>query len=106
MAVRLTLLSAVLLIAGVAVADPSINDTQLPSTYMPTGEQMYKLYCATCHGADARGNGPLAAMLKTPPPDLTTLSKRHAGKFPHDYVANVIEFGPGVSSHGSSDMPT
>jgi mono/diheme cytochrome c family protein len=106
MAVRLALASAVLLIAGVAVAGPSINDTQLPSTYMPTGEQMFKQYCATCHGADARGNGPLATMLKTPPPDLTTLSKRHAGKFPYDYVANVIEFGPGVSAHGSSDMPT
>jgi mono/diheme cytochrome c family protein len=102
----LVLLSAVLLIAGVGAANPSINDSQLPSTYMPTGEQIYKQYCATCHGADARGNGPLAAVLKTPPPDLTTLSKRHAGKFPYDYVADVIRFGPGVSAHGSSDMPT
>lgn len=106
MAVRLALLSAVLLISGVAVAGPNINDTQLPSTYMPTGEQMFKQYCATCHGVDARGNGPLAVMLKTVPPDLTTLSRRHAGKFPYEYVANVIEFGPGVSAHGSSDMPT
>ena len=94
MAVRsLALLSGVLLIAGVALAGPSIDDSQLPPTYMPTGEQMYKQYCATCHGADARGNGPLAVMLKTPPPDLTTLSRRHAGKFPYDYVADVIEFG-------------
>ena len=60
----LALLSAVLLIAGVAVAGPNINDTQLPPTYMPTGEQMFKQYCATCHGADARGNGPLAVMLE------------------------------------------
>jgi mono/diheme cytochrome c family protein len=102
----LVLLSGVLLIAGVAVAGPTINDSQLPSTYMPTGEQIYKQYCATCHGADARGNGPLAAMLKTQPPDLTKLSQRHGGKFPYDYVASVIEFGPGVSAHGSSDMPT
>jgi mono/diheme cytochrome c family protein len=67
---------------------------------------MYKYYCAACHGADAKGNGPTASTLKTPPPDLTTLAKRHNGKFPYDYVSSILRFGPGTSAHGSSDMPT
>jgi len=99
-------LAALLLIACVAGAGLSVDPTQLPPTYMPTGEQTYKQYCAACHGVDAKGRGPLAPLLKTPPPNLTTLAKRHLGKFPYDYVASVLEFGPGVSAHGSSDMPT
>ena len=98
--------AALLLIACVAGAGLSVDPTQLPPTYMPTGEQTYKQYCAACHGVDAKGRGPLAPLLKTPPPNLTTLAKRHLGKFPYDYVASVLEFGPGVSAHGSSDMPT
>ena len=48
----------------------------------------------------------MASLLITPPPDLTTLAKRHLGKFPYDYVSSVLEFGPGLTAHGSSDMPT
>jgi mono/diheme cytochrome c family protein len=101
---QLIMVSALLGAVSVAAARP-IDDT-LPSTYTPTGEQMYKQYCAVCHGSDAKGQGPLAAMLKTPPPDLTTLKRRHMGKFPTEYVKNILEFGPGPSAHGSSDMPT
>jgi mono/diheme cytochrome c family protein len=66
---------------------------------------MYQEHCATCHGADARGSGPLASLLKTPPADLTLLTKHHGGKFPKEYVSSVLEFGPGPTAHGSSDMP-
>jgi hypothetical protein len=48
----------------------------------------------------------MSAVLKTPPPDLTHLSRRHEGKFPEEYVRAVLEFGPGPSSHGSADMPS
>ena len=107
MAIRpLVLVTALLSIACVVGAALVVDQAQLPPTYMPSGEQMYKQYCAACHGADAKGHGPLASLLITPPPDLTTLAKRHLGKFPYDYVSNVLEFGPGLSAHGSSDMPT
>jgi mono/diheme cytochrome c family protein len=107
MAIRpLIVLGALLSIAGVAGAALSIDQSQLPPTYMPSGEQTYKQYCGACHGADARGSGPMARLLTTPPPDLTTLAKRHQGKFPYEYVSSILEFGPGVPAHGSSDMPT
>jgi mono/diheme cytochrome c family protein len=95
-----------ILIASVTDGGRTVNEGQLPSNYMPTGEQMYKQYCAACHGKDGKGHGPLAVVLKTPPADLTTLAKHHDGKFPYDYVTNVLEFGPGFPAHGSSDMPT
>lgn len=103
----LILAGALAFIACVVVAGSgsAINDT-LPPTYMPSGEQMFKQYCAVCHGADARGMGPLAAALKTPPPDLTTLAKHHLDKFPRAYVISILQFGPGANAHGSSDMPT
>jgi mono/diheme cytochrome c family protein len=97
----------VLSIFGVAGAknQPSVDET-LPSNYVPSGKVMYKQYCATCHGSEAKGNGPLASLLKVRPPDLTKLAQRHAAKFPYNYVSSVLQFGPGPSAHGSSDMPT
>ncbi|MBI3003543.1 MAG: cytochrome c, partial [candidate division NC10 bacterium] len=34
------------------------------------GERLFLIYCALCHGADARGGGPVATKF-VPPPDLT-----------------------------------
>lgn len=79
--------------------------SQLPPTYVPSGKTMYKQFCAACHGADGKGRGPATPTLNTRVPDLTTLAKRHDGKFPYDYVTSVLRFGPGFSAHGSSEMP-
>lgn len=78
---------------------------QLPLAYVPSGRQMFKEYCAACHGADGKGRGPASASLRVPPADLTTLSQRYAGNFPVKYVTHVLRFGPGVSAHGSGEMP-
>ena len=58
-----------------------------------TGEDSFMFYCAPCHGLAARGDGPVARSLKTPPPDLTLLTKRYGGTFPR---ADVISFVTGV----------
>lgn len=80
-------------------------DDQLPPTFVPSGKQIYKDYCAACHGFDGKGGGPAASSLNKRPPNLTTLSKRHGGKFPDEYVKGVLLFGPGYSAHGASEMP-
>ena len=104
---RIVLLSILLLaISAAAHANPAPDDNRLPTNYVPSGEQMFKQYCAACHGANAKGNGPVRAALKIPAANLTTLAKRHGGDFPYEYVTGVLRFGPGVSSHGSADMPT
>ena len=84
---------------------PTANKAVAPRTTAASGKQPYMHYCASCHGADARGDGPAASVLKTAPPDLTTLAKRHDGKFPYDYVSDVLRFGTRINAHGSSDMP-
>lgn len=56
-------------------------------------------------GEDGKGNGPAAIALKPPPSDLTTLSKRHEGKFPAVYVFALVKFGRSLAAHGSLDMP-
>jgi len=95
----------VVCIAGARGGQPV--DETLPSNYVPSGKQMYTQYCASCHGIDAKGQGPFTHMLKVPPPDLTTLAKRHGGKFPEEYVSNILTFGPGANDlHGTADMPT
>jgi mono/diheme cytochrome c family protein len=107
MAARLSILLCVLMVVVCAAArqDPIVAKVQLPPTYVPSGKVMYKQYCAACHGADGKGRGPAASSLNTRPADLTTLAKRHDGKFPHDYVSGVLRFGQGYSAHGSSEMP-
>jgi mono/diheme cytochrome c family protein len=92
--------------ARAQIIPPVPNQWQLPPEYIPAGEVMYGQYCAACHGSDAKGNGPAAVSLKVPPPNLTTLAKRHEGKFPAEYVSTILLFGPGTTSHGSAGMPT
>jgi mono/diheme cytochrome c family protein len=79
--------------------------SQFPPTYVPSGRTMFKQYCAACHGADGKGRGPASPALRKQVPDLTSLTKRHLGKFPYDYVVSVLRFGPGFSAHGSAEMP-
>jgi mono/diheme cytochrome c family protein len=70
-----------------------------------SGKEMYTSYCAVCHGTDGKGNGPAAEALKTPPPDLTILSKNNAGKYPALKVSSAIRGDARVAAHGSKDMP-
>ena len=105
---RAVLFTTLLFVTCVAGArGRSAADDTLPSDYVPSGKVMFKQYCAVCHGVAAKGDGPYALMLKVPPANLTTLAKRHEGKFPYDYVSDVLRFGPGPNIlHGTSDMPT
>ena len=104
---RTVLFGIVILVACAAAGQnkPATEKAVAPRTTAVSGKQTYMHYCASCHGVDARGNGPAAFVLKTPPPDLTTLAKRHGGKFPYEYVSDVLRFGTRIVAHGSSDMP-
>jgi mono/diheme cytochrome c family protein len=70
----------------------------------PSGAQLYKQDCAACHGNDLKGNGPAPYPFRAPP-DLTTLARRHGGKFPDDYVSNVLLNGVIMPAHGPAEMP-
>jgi mono/diheme cytochrome c family protein len=70
------------------------------------GPNLYKAYCAVCHGADAKGDGPMAMFLKTPPSDLTRISARNRGMFPLEKVRRIIAGEDAVATgHGTRQMP-
>jgi len=68
--------------------------------------EMFKTYCASCHGVDGKGRGPAAEALKVPPADLTVLKQKNNGKFPAGTVTRIIEGADTIPAHGSTDMPT
>ncbi|MGP0073197.1 MAG: c-type cytochrome [Bryobacteraceae bacterium] len=70
------------------------------------GDNLYKTYCASCHGEDAKGNGPMAAWLKVPPSDLTRIAARNGGDFPLARVDRIISGEEALpSGHGTRAMP-
>lgn len=68
------------------------------------GATLYQWYCASCHGADADGAGPMAPVLLVPPTDLTGLAAAQSGVFPLLRVVQRIDGTDPLVSHGS-DMP-
>ena len=100
---------AALLVGGFAVMPVAGQKTGPGTPPLATdsmyGPDLYRHYCATCHGRDARGKGPVAAALKETPPDLTVLAESKNGIFPAREVEAIIRGGGAVDAHGSSDMP-
>ncbi|MFZ4986062.1 MAG: c-type cytochrome [Blastocatellia bacterium] len=68
------------------------------------GRRLYAQYCASCHGMDGKGAGPVAASLKVAPTDLTMIAKSH-GSFDRLKVENSINGELNIGAHGSSEMP-
>jgi len=64
------------------------------------GPALYKDYCASCHGADGKGFGPMSQWLKIKSPDLTRLSIRESGKFPLARVERIILGEVDITSGG------
>jgi len=85
--------------------EKTIKKTPIQQSNSTSGKQMFADYCAPCHGLSAKGDGPAASALKTPPADLTQLTKKNNGKFPMDHVMNVLRQGSPSASHGNTDMP-
>ena len=69
------------------------------------GRAIYLQYCASCHGLDATGNGPMAPTLSIPPANLRKLSERYGNPLPADQIARFIDGRNEVKAHGPRDMP-
>ena len=81
-----------------------IKEVPISPTSAGSGKEMFDAYCASCHGMDAKGNGPAAAALKAQPTDLTLLAEKNGGKFPTRRVIGSIQ-DVTQNVHGSKDMP-
>ena len=102
----LTALAAVFA-ASMGYANQSSVRVVIPvnKTTPTSGKLMYTNYCASCHGIDGRGHGPVATELKMPPTDLTMQSRNNRGKFPDTHIVTVLQFGAEIPAHGSAEMP-
>lgn len=69
------------------------------------GASLFRTYCVSCHGKEAKGDGPLAEHLRFHPPDLTLLAKHNKGKFDGEKVHRIVDGREPVKGHGGPDMP-
>jgi hypothetical protein len=70
-----------------------------------SGAELYRVFCASCHGQKARGDGPMAETLKSAVPDLTRIAARNGGTFPAERVREVIDGQNLPRAHGAREMP-
>jgi mono/diheme cytochrome c family protein len=70
-----------------------------------SGAYLYRTFCASCHGERGKGDGPVAPLLVTRPPDLTTIAARAAGRFNQPEVFAAIDGRRRVRGHGPAEMP-
>ena len=103
----LAILATIVLLSSATLLSQQTKIKKAPARYTSpaSGQEMYTAYCASCHGRDAKGDGPAAKALKVPPANLTELAQKNNGKFPVDHVEAVLDGKQEVMAHGSKDMP-
>jgi hypothetical protein len=96
-AVRCSVFLALTLLAGC--------QTQPAALQSLSGSQLYGQLCASCHGVAAKGDGPVAPLIKIDAPDLTRLADRDGGEFPTEDVRRTIDGRFDRPAHGAREMP-
>ena len=96
---------ALFIAAAHAGAIVRADDNGAGSQLSTRGAALYRTNCASCHGVSARGDGPMAEVMRQRPPDLTNIRRRHHGAFPRDLVARIIDGRQAVRGHGGAGMP-
>jgi len=90
-----------LMIAGLTVGFAGATQAE----DIDIGKSEFQSSCASCHGADGKGKGPVSEQLKVQPSDLTTLAKSNGGVFPTKAVYETIYGSKKVPAHGTREMP-
>lgn len=100
-----TFVVAFAVVAAVQDVPPTVRKKAMDPVPSVQGRYNFVAYCASCHGPDGKGQGPVVPALKVPVPDLTTITRRH-GKFDAIAIERVITGEDRVpAAHGSLDMP-
>jgi mono/diheme cytochrome c family protein len=95
-----------LLVSASFAQNPKEEDQPARLINSLQGADLYKAYCAVCHGSDAKGNGPMSKSLRSAPPDLTRIAELNGGSFPAVWIRNVISGEEALGAgHGTREMP-
>jgi mono/diheme cytochrome c family protein len=81
-------------------ADNNVNQNDVRD-----GQKYFVRYCASCHGTNGTGDGPVAKSLSKPPANLRLLSDRFGSPLPAAKLAELIDGRDAVRAHGTADMP-
>jgi hypothetical protein len=101
-----TLCPLILCLPGLAQKQTPLGPDTTHLIHSMDGKELYKEYCASCHGLDGKGIGPMTEWLKIKSPDLTRLSMREGGKYPMARVQKIILGEQNTTSgHGTREMP-
>ncbi len=90
------------LLAALALVGLNAHSDEAPDM---SGAELYRVFCASCHGKQARGDGPVASVLKSKVPDLTRIAARNGGTFPTERVRDTIDGRNLPRGHGTREMP-
>jgi mono/diheme cytochrome c family protein len=93
--------------AGVAVfcSALAVSAARAPSKNDVEGRVLYTRYCASCHGLDADGHGPVASVLVHPTANLRRLAEQYGRPLPRDRIARWIDGREELAAHGTREMP-
>ncbi len=69
------------------------------------GRKYFVRYCASCHGTDGAGDGPVAKSLARPPANLRLLADKYGLPLPAARIAEFIDGRDASRAHGTADMP-
>jgi mono/diheme cytochrome c family protein len=69
-----------------------------------SGQDLYRRFCASCHGVEGHGDGPVAASLRVEVPDLTRTASRGSTDA-RDRIVRIIDGRYIVGAHGTRVMP-
>jgi mono/diheme cytochrome c family protein len=70
-----------------------------------SGQELYMRFCASCHGEEGHGDGPVASAISVTVPDLTGIMQRQGDQFPQQKLREIIDGRSVVIAHGTRYMP-
>lgn len=101
--VAASILVAILMFAPGLITPAAAQEQDYSQT--SAGREVFRTYCASCHGTNGMGDGPLASAMTRKPANLTEIAKRNGGQFPTEMVFKTIDGRQPVRGHGGPDMP-
>jgi len=102
---RSTIVGGTIALTIATLLAPAQTVNAAGDTELAIGRTEYMVTCASCHGGDGKGGGPVGSELTKKPFDLTKIMASNNGQFPFFRVYDVIAGTEDIRAHGGREMP-